>query len=192
MTWGNDVGKSLLAEGSVRRVTELVNLIVNLPAQIVPDMVGHSQESGHHVGIKLAPGEALDFLLGGLQTLLGTVGAIRGDGIERVGNGEDTGAQGNFLATQTARISRAIPFFLVGINDVGSLGQKWNFAQHLIAVVTVLAHDADFFSRERSRLAQDAVRNGHFADVMQESAASDNANLFVGEAAMTSHGDGES
>src|SRR5258706_507638 len=146
-------------------------------------MVRHRQESFYDVRIKLASGEALDFLFCGLQSLLRAVRPIGGNGIERISNREDASSQGNIVSTQTTWVAGAIPFFLVRIDDVGSFGQKGNLSQHLIPVITVLSHNADFFSSERARFAQNGIRNSHLADVVQERATGDDANLVVGQPA---------
>src|SRR5882672_7258820 len=122
LRWMGGIGKTLPApregcrlfpKGRAGRIAELMDLVVDFSAEIVPDMVRHGQESGYDVRVKLASRKTLDFLFGGLQSLLGAVRAIRRDGVERVGDREDSGAKRNFLATQATWVARPIPFFLV-------------------------------------------------------------------------------
>ena len=65
--------------------------------------------------------------------------------------------------------------FLVGIDDVGGIGEEWNLLQHSIAEVAVLLHDIFLFGIERIRLAEDGVRDRHFSDIVQEGTAGENA-----------------
>ncbi len=69
---------------------------------------------------------------------------------------------------QPARITGAVEIFLVGQHDFGGLAQEWDADQHVVADLAVRAHDRAFVVGQRTGLAQDAVGNGHLADVVQE------------------------
>src|SRR4029077_11226736 len=87
--------RSALGAGSVGG--EVVDLRVDFLAQVLPDVVGHGEKDFHNFGIELAPRPALDLLPSRGQRLCRTVGPIRSDGVQRVGDREDSGSQGNLF-----------------------------------------------------------------------------------------------
>src|SRR6266850_8525865 len=89
-------------------------------AEFVPDVVGHAEENFDDARIELATGPCCDFFAGGLVALPGTIGAIGSDGVERVGDGEDAGAERNFFGLEAARVAGAVKFFLMAVDDFGS------------------------------------------------------------------------
>src|ERR1051326_902422 len=79
-------------------ICEMVDLRVDLLAQVFPDRVWHIEEHAHNIRIELPPGEAFHFFTGHLNALRRAIRTIGSDGIERICNGEDTRAQRDRLA----------------------------------------------------------------------------------------------
>ena len=61
---------------------------------------------------------------------------------------------------------------LVGIDDFCRFLQVRNFADHLIPQLAMGAHDGPFFRGQFGGLAQDGIRNRHFADIVQKRSSS--------------------
>ena len=80
----------------------------------------------------------------------------------------------------------------MGIHDFGRLGQEWNPAQDLIAVIAVLAHDRDLIRRQGAGFGEDLIGNRHLTDIVQKRAACDHVNLTFGQAHGPRDGDSES
>src|SRR6185295_17877909 len=95
------------------------------------------------------------------------IGAIRGDGVERVGYGEHSRPEMNLLATQATWIAAAIEVLLVGVDDLGWFVQEGNLAQHLITKQTVFAHHCLLFASKAAGLTENCIRYRHLANVMQ-------------------------
>ena len=96
----------------------------------------------------------------------------------------------DLLAAQAARVAAAVEVLLVGVDDLGGIAQEGNLAHHLVSARAVLAHDLGFIGGERSALEQDGVGGGDLADVVQEGAARDDAELLLVEADLAGQGDG--
>ena len=65
------------------------------------------------------------------------------------------------------------------VDDVAGLLEKRNLFQHLVTVIAVLTHGGDFFRIEGAGFEQDGIRNRHFPDIVQKSAARNHPNLIV-------------
>ena len=70
---------------------------------------------------------------------------------------------------------------MVGENDIGGGAQKRNAREHVIANLALSAHD-HFFGvvQRRPWLAESFVGDGHFADVVKKSGASQDGELRRG------------
>ena len=147
--------------------------------QVFPDIVGHFEEYLDDLGIELATRPEFDFLAGGLKRLCRAIGAVHGHGVEGVGDREDARAQRDLVALQSTGIAGPVVALLVGVNNLSRLRQKGNSGDDLIAHVAVLLHLGHFLVRELAGLVQDIVGNGHLADVVQEGAAGDDADLLL-------------
>ena len=122
-------------------------------------------------GVELRAGAALDLFARVRERQSLAIGAVADHGVQRVRDGENARAEGNLLALQAARIAGAVEEFLVSEDDFCGVAQEGNADQHVVADFAVLAHDLLFVIGERAGLAQNAVGNGHLADVVQESGA---------------------
>jgi len=96
------------------------------------------------------------------------VRAVRAQGIPHIHDCEEAGGQWDLFAPQTLWVTRPIPFLVVAAGDIQGGPQKSDRCQHLLGIGGVTAHDLPLGSVERTRLQQDAVGDGHFADVVQQ------------------------
>jgi hypothetical protein len=67
----------------------------DLGAQIAPELGGQAKEDAYDRGIELLAGAARDLLVGRREVRPFSIGPIRGDGIQRVGDGKDAGSEGS-------------------------------------------------------------------------------------------------
>ena len=118
------------------------------------------------------------------------IGAVGGHGVERVGDGEDARAERDLFAAEAAWIAGAIEALLVGVDDFGGFAEEGDFADHFVAALAVLAHDGHFFGVEPAGFEKDAVGGGDLADVVEEGAAGDDAELVGFDAHGAGEGDG--
>src|SRR5215472_4611303 len=156
---------------------EAMDLLVNAFAQIIPDVLGHGQKNVDDLGVELSSLPVLDFGAGCGIRLSRTISAVRSDGVESIRDREDARSQWDLLALQTAWVPRAVIFFLMGIDDFGSFGKKRDSAENLVSAIAMFPHGRDFFRIKLSRLEQDGVGDGHFAKVVEEGPARDDADL---------------
>src|SRR3984957_13490769 len=106
------------------------------------------QEYFHNLRVKLPSGEALDFLASSRDGQCLAVGTVGDHGVERVGHGKYTGAYGDLIAFQTARISRAVVTFLMRKNDFGGFFEEGNTLENREANIAVTTHDFALFRGE--------------------------------------------
>jgi hypothetical protein len=66
---------------------------------------------------------------------------------------------------------------MVGENDIGGFTQKGNAREHVVAHLAVRAHDHFFGVVQRPWLAENFVGDGHFADVVKTSGASQHGEI---------------
>lgn len=146
-------------------------------AEIDPVLLRDGEEDLDNFGIELGFGAAANFLAGVGHGKSFAVGAVADHGVERIGDGKNACAEGNLIAFEAARIAGAVIELLVSENNFRSIAQKRNADEHVVADFAVPAHDLFFWVGERAGLAENAVGNGHFADVMEESGASEDGQI---------------
>jgi len=127
----------------------------------------------------------------GAYSLGGPIGTVRGDGIQGVGNREDSCAQGNLITLQTPGITGSVEFLLMGIDNIGGLSQKRNLLQHLITVIAMLTHNRHFVRCKSAGLAKDGIGNCHLSDVVQKGSTGNDSYLVIGNSHYPGDGDGE-
>src|ERR1700723_1573748 len=131
------------------------------------------QEYFHNLRVKLPPGKTLDFFASSCDGQRLAVGTVGDHGVERIGHGKYTGAYGDLIALQTARISRAVVTFLMRQNNFGGFFEEGNTLENRETDIAVATHDFALFRGEWAGLGKNAVRHPHFADVVKKSAAGD-------------------
>src|SRR2546426_766422 len=89
----------------------LIALAFEFQPEVIPYHGRHFQEDAHDFRIELLPRETGNLFPGCLQRLGRAILPLGGDGVERMSDGKDPGAQGNFLALEAPRISAAVIAF---------------------------------------------------------------------------------
>src|SRR5580704_13834422 len=153
---------------------------------------GDGKEDFDYLRVELGAGAAADFFAGVGEWKGFAVRAVADHGVERVGDGENASAQGDLLAFEAAWIAGAIEELLVGEDDFRGIAKKRDANQHVVADFAVLAHDLLFVVGERAGLAENAVGNSHFADVVKESGAGQDGKIGIGNGHGLGDGDAES
>src|SRR5208283_3926499 len=120
-------------------------LPIDVLLQTLPYIVWHLEENLNDLGIELPAGPDFDFLAGRGKCLRGAVWAVRGHGVEGVGDGENARAERDLITLQATGIPGPVVVLLVGVNDLGSLQQKRDSGENLVSPVAVLVHDGHFF-----------------------------------------------
>src|SRR6266568_1995179 len=123
--------------------------------------------------IELDAGVAGDLRPRLLDRLALAIGAVAGDGVERVRDGEDPRAERDLLAGEPARITRSVPALLVGQHDLGWDLEERDGLQDRVTGRGVLAHLLPLGGEELAGLEQDGVRDADLPDVVQQGAARD-------------------
>ena len=134
-------------------------------------LLGNGHEHVDDLGVKLAAGAAFDFFTGVGHRQSSTVGAVADHGVERIRNRKNASTERNLFALQAAGIARAVKKLLVCQDDFSGVAQKRDANQHVVADLAVFAHFLFFRVIEGAGFTQNAVGDGHFADVVEESGA---------------------
>jgi len=113
-------------------------------AEVHPMLFRDGQEDIDDFGIELSTGATADFFAGMANGKRFAIRAVADHGVERIRNGKYAGAERNLLAFEAARIAGAVKKFLVRENDFSGVAQKGNSNKHVVADLTVAAHDLFF------------------------------------------------
>src|SRR5208282_5983819 len=81
------------------------------------------------------------------------IGAIADHGVHSVSDGENAGPERDLLPAQSTRIPGTVKELLVRQDDLGSVAEKRNAREHVIANLAVRAHDRLFVVIQRAGLA---------------------------------------
>src|SRR5271170_6403249 len=93
-------------------------------AQVGPGLFRQREEDLDDLGVELLEGAA-NYLFGsGGERGCSAVRTVGGHGVERVGDGEDAGAERNLFTAKTARVAGAIEALLVGVDDLGGFAEE--------------------------------------------------------------------
>ncbi len=105
-----------------------------------------------------------------LNTPRPAVRPVIGQGIPHVHNCKDARIEWNLFSLQAARVTAAIPAFMVAVDHVHCAFEEGDFGKQIISKLRVLAHDSPFVVVERAGLVEDGIRHGHFANIVQQHA----------------------
>src|SRR5579885_3667769 len=75
-----------------------INLRVNVLAEIVPDVLWHFEEDFYHFRVELSAGATADLGPRCRERLRRTIGTVRADRIQSIGDGKDSRSKRNFIA----------------------------------------------------------------------------------------------
>ena len=127
--------------------------------------------------IELCPSAAANFLARMRHRIGIAIRAVAQHCIESVRDGDDASPQRNLFTAQATWIARTIEELMVGEDDIGDLSQKRDAREHVVADLTVSAHDLLFGVIESPRLAKDLVGDDHFSNIVKKSCASENRQI---------------
>src|SRR6516165_9256979 len=143
-------------------------------------LLRNRQEDLDHFRIELAAGASPDFLASVRHRERPAIPLIRSQHIERVGDRQYPRPQRNLFTLQTAWIASSIEELVFRLHDFRRFAKKRDAYQHVVAYLTVGAHDLLFVIGQMSWFAQNRVRNRHLADVVEECGASHNREVARG------------
>ena len=93
----------------------------------------------------------------------------RGDhGVEGVNDGDDAGADGDFVAGEAAGVAFAVEGLVVMEDEEADALEAGNLAEDAPAVFGMLFHEGVFVVGEAGGLIEDGVGNADFSDVVEE------------------------
>src|SRR4029077_15633648 len=95
------------------------------------------------------------------------IGPVRGDGIERISDGEDPGAGKNLLAFDAAGGPAAVIALVMRQDEFSSVAEKGYVFDEIVADLRVALHMFSFVRRERPRLEENGVGDSELADIVQ-------------------------
>src|SRR5579862_1284197 len=134
-----------------------------------------------HARIELAAGAAAklgDRLLHGDARAVGAVAAHRVIG---VADGDDPGPEGDFATRTAVRVAAAVVALVACAHEVGDRHHRGSGGEDPLADLAVALDDLALDRVERSGLAQDRLRYGDLADVVQLGAADCHLEVLAGE-----------
>src|SRR6266478_3812212 len=147
--------------------------------EIQPVLLWDSHKDVDDRWIKLASGAALNLVAGMGHGQGAAVGTVADHGIHRIRDGKDARTERNLVALQSPGVTRAVKKLLVRENDFRGVAQKRNANQHVVADLAVYAHDLLFVVVQGARFAQNAIGNGHLADIVEESGARQDGQIGI-------------
>src|SRR5712692_11605404 len=137
--------------------------------QIQPVLLRNGHKHVDYRWVELAAGAALNLFAGMGHRQSSAVRTVADHGIHRIRDGKDARTERNLVALQSPGVTRAVKKLLVSEHDLCGVAQKRNANQHVVADLEVFAHDLFFVVVQGTWFAQDAVGNGHLADIVEES-----------------------
>src|SRR5688572_22448751 len=114
------------------------------------------------------------------------VGAVVGQSVHSIHDGEQTRAQGNTRASYSPGITAASEFLMVGIDDLTCTLEEFNIAHKLIAKFGMTTHGHPFRVCQFTGLPENAVRHPEFSYVMEQSSVLDLNKSLPGNAHLSS------
>jgi len=160
-------------------------------AEVEPVLFRDGGEDFDDFGIELGAGAAANFFAGVGHGESFAVGAVADHGVEGIGDSENTGAERDLVALESAGVAGAVVELLVSEDDFGGIAKERDADEHVVADFAVLAHDLFFVVGERTGFAENAIRDGHFADVVEESSTGENGQVMIGNGHGFSDGNSE-
>ena len=160
-------------------------------AEVDPVLFWDGGEDFDDLGIELCAGAAANFFASVAHGQSFAVGAVADHGVERIGDGENAGAEGDLIAFEAARVAAPVEELLVSQDDFGGITQERDADEHVVADFAVRAHDLLFIVGEGPWFAENAVGDGHFADVVEESGACEDGQIVSWNGHGFGDGDGE-
>lgn len=115
---------------------------------------GNFLENTYQFGVEVRTSICLDDAKRGLQGHWLLVRAARGEGIENIDDGKNSGIERDLFTFEPAQIATAIELFMVAFDDFAGTLQPFRFVDDVYAQRNVGAHECKFFRRQANRLAE--------------------------------------
>src|SRR6516164_824129 len=149
------------------------------------------QENFDNLRIELAAGASPDFLPRVWHREGPPIRPVADHGIERVGDGENTRPHRNLIASQAPGIARTVIKLLVREHNLRGIFKKWDANQHVVTDFAVRAHEFLFLVGKRAGFSQDAIGNGHLADVVEKRGTGQDQQIGIRNGHLLCNGDAE-
>ena len=150
----------------------------NVIPEFDPVVFWNGQKHFDNFGVELRASTAANFRIRVRHGKRVAIGPVVQHGIESIGDGDDARAERNLFTAQATWIVRTIEGLMVGEDDIGGVTQERDAREHVAANVTMRAHDHLFGVVERPRPAKNRIWDGHLADIMKKSGASENTQIL--------------
>ena len=98
------------------------------------------------------------------------VAAHRGERVIDVCHAEDAGGERDRLASESVRVSTAVPPFVVRLEDGAYVPGELDVGQHAHALGRVAPHEGELLVRQLPGLVQHLARDHDLPDIVQEGA----------------------
>ena len=106
------------------------------------------------------------------------IGALRGHGVKRVGDGEEAPLDGDVVAGQAGRIPVPVPMFVMMERIRDGRLEMVHAGQHVRADAGMLPHHLPFAGVEMRGFVEDGARHDDFANIVQQRAEFENGELL--------------
>ena len=131
-------------------------------------------------GVELNTGTLADDFAACLEGGGAAVRPVRGDGIERVGDSENTGAGEDFITFQATGIAAAVVALVMGQDDFSGIGKKGNIRNQIEAYLHVALHENSFVVGKWPWLEKDAVGDSELSNIVQIGSSGQATQLVLG------------
>ena len=127
--------------------------------------------------------------------LLGVAGALvelpRRHDLDRVGDGDDAGTEGDLVARETVRVPGTVPAFVMVADDRPGRREQVERLEERVADLRVRLDDRALLLVERPRLEEDTVGDADLADVVEDRAQADRLDLVGPQPQQLGDADGQ-
>ena len=161
-----------------------------LRAHLLQHPINDLHERLHHHRVEVDPGLFLDQRQGALVGPGLAVGAVRGEGVVHVADGQDARGQRDVLARQSVRVAGPVPLLVVVLDDRQDGPGERDRVEDGRADLRVLLDLGELLLRQPPRLEQDVLRDAEFADVVQQRPGRQAVQVVPGQPHVPGGGDG--
>jgi hypothetical protein len=93
---------------------------------------------------------------------------------------QDAGGQRDFFAYETVGIAASIHAFVVVADGGKGIAKRFEWSANALAYNGMLPHDRHFLRIELAGFKEDRVRDGNFADVVDQTGDAQNGKILLG------------
>src|SRR4029077_13000157 len=135
-------------------------------------------QSADHSRIELIPGFRFDGTHGCSKAHGDAVGSIRGEGVERIRDRQDSDGERDVLPLDTVRVPTTVPMLVVMAHALEARLQEMQAPEHLVPDDWMLAHRCRLPFIQWSWFTEDAILDADLPDVMQKRGATQRDELI--------------